>query len=90
MHHNVQQDCLSQSYFGNFQGRQENKVRVHLVSSPTLTPAWQSHLEQYVANLEKIIQDQIKASQKETKNSKCYNRGAGFTSANICCFNLRA
>uniref|UniRef100_A0A2N9IRV0 Uncharacterized protein n=1 Tax=Fagus sylvatica TaxID=28930 RepID=A0A2N9IRV0_FAGSY len=40
------------------------------VSSPTLSPAWWSRLEQHVENLRKIIQDEIKASQKETNNSE--------------------
>jgi hypothetical protein len=47
-----------------------NKVSVHSVSSPTLSPAWWSRLEQHVENLRKIIQDQTKASQKETNNSE--------------------
>ena len=63
MHHNgSQQDFPSQSYYGNSQGRQENMVRVHSVSNPTLTPTWWSRLEQHVANMGKMIQDQIKAS----------------------------
>jgi hypothetical protein len=49
---------------------EENKVNVHSVSSPTLSSAWWSHLEQHVENLRKIIQDKIKASQKETNNSE--------------------
>ena len=64
-----QQDFPSQYYYGNSQGRQENKLRVHSVSSPTLTPTCQSRFEQHVANLGKIIHDQIKASQKDTNNS---------------------
>ena len=47
---------------------EENKVSVHSVSSPTLSPAWWSRLEQHVENLRKNIQDEIKASQKETNN----------------------
>ena len=43
---------------------EENKVNVHSVSSLTLSPAWWSHLEQHVENLRKIMQDEIKASQK--------------------------
>jgi hypothetical protein len=62
-----QQDCPSQSYYGN---SQENKVGVHLVSRPTLTPAWWFRLEQHVENLGKFIQDQIEASPKETNNSE--------------------
>jgi hypothetical protein len=49
---------------------EENKVSVHSVSSPTLSPAWWSRLEQHVENLRKIMQDEIKASQKETNNSE--------------------
>jgi hypothetical protein len=49
---------------------EENKVSVHSVSSPTLSLAWWSRLEQHVENLRKIIQDEIKASQKETNNSE--------------------
>ena len=49
---------------------EENKVSVHSVSSPTLSSAWWSRLEQHVENLRKIIQDKIKASQKETNNSE--------------------
>uniref|UniRef100_A0A2N9HRK7 Retrotransposon gag domain-containing protein n=1 Tax=Fagus sylvatica TaxID=28930 RepID=A0A2N9HRK7_FAGSY len=49
---------------------EENKVSVHSVSSPTLSPAWWSRLEQHVENLRKIIQDEIKASQKEINNSE--------------------
>ena len=49
---------------------EENKVSVHSVSSPTLSPAWWSRLEQHVENLRKIIQDEIKASQTETNNSE--------------------
>ncbi len=45
-------------------------MRVHLVSSPTLITAWWSRLEQHVENLRKIIQDQTKASPKETNNSE--------------------
>uniref|UniRef100_A0A2N9HRH3 Retrotransposon gag domain-containing protein n=1 Tax=Fagus sylvatica TaxID=28930 RepID=A0A2N9HRH3_FAGSY len=41
---------------------EENKVNVHSVSSPTLSPTRE--------NLRKIIQDEIKASQKETNNSE--------------------
>jgi hypothetical protein len=63
-----QQDCPSQFYYDNSQCRQANKVSVHSVSSPTLSPAWWSHLEQHVENLRKIIQDQTKASQKKTNN----------------------
>jgi hypothetical protein len=47
---------------------EENKVSVHSVSSPTLSLAWWSRLEQHVENLRKIIRDEIKASQKETNN----------------------
>jgi hypothetical protein len=43
-------------------------VRVHSVSSPTLSPASWSRLEQHIENLRKIMQDQTKASQKETNN----------------------
>jgi hypothetical protein len=64
-----QQDCPSQFSYGNSQGRQANKVSVHSLSSPTLSPAWWSRLEQHVENLRKIIQDQTKASQKKTNNS---------------------
>jgi hypothetical protein len=41
---------------------EENKVTVHSISSPTLSSAWWSRLEQHVENLRKIIQDEIKAS----------------------------
>jgi hypothetical protein len=49
---------------------EENKVSVHSISSPTLSPTWWSRLEQHVENLRKIIQDKTKASQKETNNSE--------------------
>uniref|UniRef100_A0A2N9GEI0 Retrotransposon gag domain-containing protein n=1 Tax=Fagus sylvatica TaxID=28930 RepID=A0A2N9GEI0_FAGSY len=49
---------------------EENKVSVHSVSSPTLSPIWWSRLEQHLENLRKIIQDEIKASQKEINNSE--------------------
>jgi hypothetical protein len=48
----------------------DNKVSVHSVSSPTLSLAWWSRFEQHVENLRKIIQDEIKVSQKETNNSE--------------------
>ena len=64
-----QQDCPSQFSYDNSQGRQANKVSDHSLSSPTLSPAWWSRLEQHVENLRKINQDEIKASQKETNNS---------------------
>ena len=34
-----QQDCPSQFSYDNSQGRQANKVSVHSLSSPTLSPA---------------------------------------------------
>ena len=43
-------------------------MSVHSVSSPTLSLAWWSRLEQHIKNLRKIIPDQTKASQKETNN----------------------
>ena len=49
---------------------EENKVSVHSVSSPTLSLAWWSRFEQHMENLRKIIQDEIKVSQKETNNSE--------------------
>jgi hypothetical protein len=49
---------------------EENKVSVHSGSCPALSPAWWSCLEQHVENLRKHIQDEIKASQKETNKSE--------------------
>ena len=62
-----QLDCPSQFSYGNAQGRQVNKVIVHSLSSPTLSPAWWSAWNN-TENLRKIIQDQTKASQKETND----------------------
>ena len=42
-----QQDCPFQFSYGISQGRQANKVSVHSLSSPTLSPAWWSCLEQH-------------------------------------------
>jgi hypothetical protein len=69
-----QQDCPFQFSYGISQGRQANKVSVHSLSSPKLSSAWWSRLEQHFENLRKIIQDQTKASHKETNNFETSNK----------------
>ena len=58
-------------------------MRVHSVSSPTLSPASWSRLEQHIENLRKIMQDQTKASQKETNNFEASHTRDNFVKLSI-------
>jgi hypothetical protein len=67
MHYNVPNKIVPLSLnYGNFQGRQENKVRVHSISNSNLSPVW-SCTEQLLEDFGKNIQE---ASQKEANHSE--------------------